>query len=172
MKIDDLTNDLMAGKVIPVIGAGVSMQTANIPNWYGALHSALDHAISTGCASDTETIEIKDLIDKGNLVIAAKKIKDLLGAPYGEYPSWLKSIFEINENANLSLNLIRSIENLLCPFIATTNYDRLLSKIILSRPNSITWREPLLMQSTIREGGNITSFTRCLYGSSFGNIWN
>ena len=35
MKIDDLTNDLMAGKVIPVIGAGVSMQTANIPNWYG-----------------------------------------------------------------------------------------------------------------------------------------
>ena len=44
------------------------------------------------------------------------------------------------------------IIDLPCPVIATTNYDRLLSRLRPSNPIALTWENPVKMQSALRDG--------------------
>jgi hypothetical protein len=152
---EDLRQRLAAGTVVPVIGAGVSISTARMPTWREAITSALSHALAVGCASEEERSEVQDLLDQGALVPAAQRVKSLLGAPTGEYPFWLKSTFGGAKNAALSPRVINAVADLMCPLVATTNYDRLLTEVIPDHPEPITWREPVAMREALQEGGRV-----------------
>lgn len=146
-----LREAIRAQKVVPVMGSGVSQQTAGLPGWKGAIESALAHARTTGSARPSDCAQVQQLLDRGgDLVAAAEAVRKLLRAPHGEYSTWLKKAFGIDAPAAKSGELINAIADLLCPLIATTNYDRLLSHVMPSHPEPITWRQSMEMQAALR----------------------
>jgi hypothetical protein len=151
----DLCERLSAGSVVPVIGAGVSRQTAAMPTWRGAIESAISHAVMVGCASEQEEADVQKLLDDGQLVSAAQQVKSLLGAPTGEYPFWLKATFRPNPTSELNGRLVNTIADLLCPLVATTNYDKILTELMPEHPEPVSWQNPVGMVEGLREGNRV-----------------
>src|SRR5688572_7254747 len=121
-----IRNLLKEGMIVPVAGAGVSNATAGMPGWKGLIDMGIDYA--RVMKTDAVLIEeAQELSDANQLTKAAILVKRLLSAPNHPYPNWLNSIFERPVIKNRKL--IESIQNLCQPFIATTNYDDLLSTI-------------------------------------------
>ena len=63
-----LRHELTARRVVPVIGAGVSVQVAGLPSWRGAIDAALQHAVDTGTAGARERSDVDALIAAHDLV--------------------------------------------------------------------------------------------------------
>ncbi|MFN7983488.1 MAG: SIR2 family protein [Vicinamibacterales bacterium] len=148
-----LRHELTARRVVPVIGAGVSVQVAGLPSWRGAIDAALQHAIDTGTAGPRERSEVDALIGAQDLVGAAHHVKQILGAPGGEYPAWLRETFGRAHRAP-QMDLVDAIGDLLCDLVATTNYDRLLSELLIDHPIAVTWRQPIEMGAALRSAGH------------------
>src|SRR5262252_7702248 len=84
-----LLKDLTAKRVVPVLGAGVSIATAGMPSWRGLVESGVAHALDTRSCSELEATAISALLSQGKLVEAAQSVKAVLGASGGEYGLWL-----------------------------------------------------------------------------------
>lgn len=140
-----IRNLLKQGLIVPVAGAGVSHATAGIPGWKGLIDIGIDYA--RGMKADAVLIEeAQKLSDADQLTKAAVLVKRLLSAPDHPYPNWLNSVFERPGIKNEKL--IESIQNLCQPFIATTNYDDLLSTIGFSRTDMVLdWTQHEQIQS-------------------------
>jgi len=151
---EELIAELKRDRVVPVVGAGVSRQTAGLHHWRGLLESALDHVESARLGTADEIGRARTLVEQGNLTAAAQIAKRLLGAPAGEYPNWLKQACAIS-NRLLSKALIRAIGDLTCPLVATTNYDRLLTHVLLEHPEPVAWSDPIVALEALREGGRV-----------------
>jgi len=136
--VADLRERLKAGTVVPVIGAGVSRQTAGMPTWWGLIEAASHHAVMVGCASEADQAAVKALLDQGAFVLAAQKVKSLLGTPQGEYPYWLQQTCRTKSDANLSTTL-------LVPLYSNNPDRRILSSLAIP-----SLREGYLNSSHIR----------------------
>ena len=149
----ELKTELAEERVVPVIGSGVSTAVAGIPGWLGVIRNAVEHCVMTGCFATEEADAVRALIDGKSLIEAAELVKSAMGAPYGEYPLWLKKQFGTFKGDWESNVLIDAIADLLPSIFVTTNYDRLLSTLLPDRPNSVVWNAPAKLQTGIREGG-------------------
>jgi predicted ATPase len=146
---------LLAGHlVVPVVGSGVSTATAGIPGWIGIIEDGLNHAAATGLCSDADLAAARVLLHgaEPDLISAAQLLRRLLGAPHGEYPTWLKQRFEVSPAEVRTRRVVDSIVDLLCPLIATTNYDKLISILHFDAPRLVTWRQAAALQTAVRDG--------------------
>jgi SIR2-like domain len=147
-----LRSALENGGVVPVVGAGVSIATAQLPSWPQLIKSGVAHSKLHRTCTAQEIEDVATLIDHGELLAAAEKVRKLLGAPGGEFPAWLLNQFKGAHAQMKSTELIDSIIDLPCPVIATTNYDRMLSQLHPSNPTALTWQNPIKMQAALRVG--------------------
>jgi hypothetical protein len=147
---------LMAeGRVVPIVGSGVSTATAAIPGWRGVLEDGLRHLAEIGTCSEAELSEARSLLSANDLIAAAQRMCALMGCPGGEYPFWLKKEFEVGREQIHNRRLIDRIVDLPVPLIATTNYDRLISTLHPEAHAPVTWLHPAAMQVALREGDRV-----------------
>jgi SIR2-like domain len=147
----ELRTLLDRGEVVPVVGAGVSIATAGLPNWSDLIRSAIRHVALRRTCDSAQIDAVTTLLDRNELPAAAEKACRLLGAPAGEFPAWLATQFNVANEQIKSTDLINSIIDLPCPVIATTNYDRLLSQLHPNNPIALSWRDPIKMQAALRD---------------------
>lgn len=80
--MQDLIREVGTGRLVVVVGAGVSAQAANLPGWKSALILALDHLRMRGTASAEDICDAARQLDQagttGDLVLAADAIRRLL----------------------------------------------------------------------------------------------
>lgn len=129
-----LQEKLKEGKVIPVIGAGVSQAAAGLPGWRGLIENGVLYA-ETRKLGRNETPIITEALKNNKLTEAALLLKKVLNAPESPFTLWLEDIFG---NINYaSKDLLKSIEELACSRILTTNYDTLLSSFSPIMPKKV-----------------------------------
>ena len=150
--LEELRQALMSERLVPVVGAGVSMAAANLPDWSKLIRSGIDYAEASGGCEEADLSSARASLDKGLFLDAAQRLKALLHAPGGQYAAWLEHVFRLSYDDVVSKNLLNRISDLLCPILATTNYDDLLEKMLLDRYDSITWREPQQMLQALQKG--------------------
>jgi hypothetical protein len=117
---------LKEDKVIPIIGAGVSTATANLPSWYNLIRLGFEYATDKNLEEDLIAIGEKHLVDN-ELLLASNILKKVLRAPKFPFSNWIKDCFD--NPTIISDDLINSISDLSTPIILTTNYDTLLSTV-------------------------------------------
>ncbi len=137
--LDKLSAKLYEGKVVPVVGAGVSYACAGLPSWAGLISSGLEYA--QVLKIDERLLEFgRDLLKNGQLIEAASVVKQLLNAPGRPYVNWLEDT--LGRPQIKSELLIESIQNLCQPIIATTNYDDLLRNVGVIESNlALDWQQ-------------------------------
>jgi predicted ATPase len=145
---EELRRLLGRGDIVPVVGAGVSLGAAGLPTWPRLIEHALNHVEQTGLGDRSEVGEARRLLASEKLVEAAGLAREALGAPRGEFPTWLDKVFGSPEVRDRSV--LDAIYALGTRLIATTNYDRLLSggdRWV----RTATWQEPDRMLRAIRD---------------------
>lgn len=142
--VDDLRMAVTQGQVVAIVGAGVSIEASgNDPraSWTGLLEDgiarceAIIRPLPTGWGERARgEISSKDL---GEMLSAAEKISDRLGAPSGgEWRKWLReSVGELKPKNPAVLETLRDLK---IP-IATTNYDDMLAQVSGLEP--VTWND-------------------------------
>lgn len=150
--VAEVSGLLAEGRVVPVVGSGVSTATAEIPGWWGAIRNGLNHVEEVKTCQEEELRAARNLLHADDPVQAAQRLGELLGRPHGEFPFWLKTEFGKGREDVRDRRLVEAITDLLAPVVVTTNYDRLLSRLHYDAPDVATWRQPALMQRALREG--------------------
>lgn len=152
--VDELRELFTAESAVPVIGAGVSTAAAGLPGWRDALKSAISHAVRRGMLGQGEAEEIWKGADY-NLIGAAERIREVLGAPSGEFAAWLSETFGLS-GVEPDQSVLEPIADLLAPVLATTNYDRLL--VQPHNPfihRTATWQDAVGLHVGIRDGSRV-----------------
>jgi hypothetical protein len=154
----ELIEGLASGNVVPVIGAGVSkLVLPSMPSWTQLIEAAIQHIEDIKTHKPEDIQHIRELLKERRLIEAAHEASVLLGRPSGEYARWLRMVFQIDKEREEKLNrrVIDKIADLLCPIIATTNYDKLLSTVHYDHPQPVTWRNGAAMQEALRGGKKV-----------------
>jgi hypothetical protein len=151
--LDDLRNEVAKGRVLAIVGAGVSIGATKgetVASWTGLLKSGLER-----CAEVTQPLPIRwegsvreklESGDLGDLLSAAEMVSSRLGAPTGgEYRRWLRET--VGQLKVEDRSVIEALHELGIP-LATTNYDGLLEKVTGRPP--VTWREKAKVERVIR----------------------
>lgn len=155
--LDRLKADLVEGRVVAVIGSGVSSAaTGRAPtaSWKGLLESGLDHCLAADSTSDESwAAYIRHGIESRQsdlLLSVAGLIAKRLGAPKGNrYFRWLEeAIGTLKVNDPAVIEAISSLNVRL----ATTNYDSLLEQA--TGMESITWLDQPQAHRFAKPGGN------------------
>ena len=156
---DKLRVKLKQGKVVPVVGAGVSYACAGLPSWSGLISAGLEYAQDK--KMNSELIGQGNLLlENGQLIEAASVVKQLLNAPGRPYLNWLEET--LGQPKVRSEKLIESIQNLCQPIIATTNYDDLLRNVGVIETNiALDWAQHEEIERCV---GNATPFIMHLHG--------
>jgi hypothetical protein len=122
---DRLSKALKGRRVVPFVGAGLSRRVdpTRFPSWAELLMRLADTAVTRGYISDTQKIEIADLLNNQMLPFAAEMIRRRI--PNDEFDFILDEQFRINSS---TFNLADQISLLKIepPIVITTNFDRLL----------------------------------------------
>jgi len=156
---DILKQKISVGRVIPVIGAGVSNATSNLPGWKGLIEKGVQYATDIKLKK-SEINLISESLNLNNLTEAAFTLKKLLNAPNHPYSDWLNEMFG-SPDFN-SMDLLNSIEELGCAKILTTNYDKLLSSFSPIMPKKVfDWSQH---EEIIRAINNDDEFIFHLHG--------
>jgi tetratricopeptide (TPR) repeat protein len=129
--LDDLKEKLKAGKVIPFIGAGVSMSVEDkegnpvFPSWKGLL----ERAVQALRDSDKEHFAnlVEDQINKNIYLDAAKYARDGLK---GDWNDFLDKQFnpKLSDIPDSSFEIAKLIWQLGSQLVITTNYDKVLRR--------------------------------------------
>lgn len=136
--IETLIKLLKAAKVIPVIGAGVSLAVAGIPGWKGSIEHGLKYAEARRL--DKNQIQAaREHLSLWELTQAADILKALLNAPGYPFSDWLATLF--GHPTILSYDLLHSIHDLCTPMLITTNYDHLLFETKIKTKKLFDWSE-------------------------------
>lgn len=150
--LEDFRNALRKFNLVPVVGAGVSMAAANLPSWHRLIEVGFDYAAACGGCEGDELSYARNSLASGAIPEAAQRLKTLLGAPKGQYPAWLESVFDKSLDDILENSVLNAIADLLCPLVATTNYDLLLEHKLLGYHESVTWRKPQDLLRALKKG--------------------
>ncbi|HKH45506.1 MAG TPA: SIR2 family protein [Thermoanaerobaculia bacterium] len=151
--LDELRHEISQGRMLVVVGAGVSMAATGedrLASWTGLLRHGADRCVEVGGPlpegwADRVQAEI-DSGDLDELLSAAEKISRKLGAPCGpEYARWLRET--VGRFQAQDPTVIEAIADLELP-LATTNYDGLLEEVTSLPP--VTWREGARVERVVR----------------------
>lgn len=156
--VKEISEAIAQGRLVPVVGAGVSMWTAHLPGWVDLVKKGLDYVTGLGTHSPQQLEAVRQLLKSGatgDTIEAAQRLKTFLRAPGGEYGRWLRQTFRVDFDHVVSHRLVLAIRRLHCPIIATTNYDRLLSDLHQPYLDAITWQNPSRMLNALDEGGAV-----------------
>jgi len=156
-----LRQEMRRGRVIVVVGAGVSRFSTGTPGWHGVVESAIDFAQEAGIASTQTVCNLRECLQASttpsDLVDSTHAVREILigsSSGSGAFSLWLTKYFDIPASSAQNTTLLRAILQLPSALVATTNYDKLLS---LHKPGSeaVTWRQPGEVTYSLRTGQNI-----------------
>jgi len=170
MPIEKLKREIESGRVVTVVGTGVSVATcANalidgypVATWRGLLRHGLARCESLGVASP-ETAKILAMqigLDETDMLInAAETISSRLTARSpGVFRGWLKdALGSLPVQEPALVNVIHSIPGIL----VTLNYEDLIEKVTNRR--LITWRDTEAVEEALR--GEVSDVVLHLHGA-------
>jgi hypothetical protein len=135
------------GNLIPFVGAGLSRLAADIfPNWNELLMQMKDRAVTNRRMRHEEGQEVEQLINRGQVLMAAEALRDSL--PKDEYQSILEEKFKPRNVRPTEAH--KALFRLHPALILTTNYDNLLEDAYAEEYRrsimSITWQEAVSIQ--------------------------
>ena len=154
--VDDLRGELARGRVIVLVGAGVSAgATGGAPaaSWTGLLENGVARCEELAVRplpagwGDRVRAQIQSG-DVEELILAAEAVTYRLGGrDHGEYRRWLKETV-----GGLGASYLEVLEALrdLGGILATTNYDGLLEQV--TRRPAVTWQDQARAQAVLRGG--------------------
>ncbi|MFM7167205.1 MAG: SIR2 family protein [Planctomycetaceae bacterium] len=143
--IDQLRKAWKNKNLIPVVGAGVSIGAANLPDWSQLLALGKNFVCTRPklAAQQQHICQVLDAhLQTGNLMIGFSALRDaLLQDGPNAYHAFLESVFGSPVVSNTAiLNAIRSLGSRV---IVTTNLDTLLTDHgAVSTPLLATWQQP------------------------------
>lgn len=151
--LDELSQQITQGRMLAVVGAGVSIAATGgdrLASWAGLLRHGAERCMeAAGPLPEGWAERVQAEIDSGDLdelLSAAEKISRKLGAPCGpEYARWLRDTvgrFRVQDPT-----VIEALAGLGLP-LATTNYDGLLEEVTGLPP--VTWREGARVERVVR----------------------
>ena len=135
--IRQLTDSVLKGELVAIIGSGVSMGLTNGTNlalsWKGLVLDGFSYGVKKGriTASQAKAWQAQlDSTDLDDLLGAAEFVSRKLDAPKGDlYARWLEAVFKTVEPSNTKLaKALRRLQALGIPFV-TLNYDLLLERV-------------------------------------------
>lgn len=152
--LDELSQQIARGRMLAVVGAGVSIAATGgdcLASWTGLLRHGAERCVEVaGPLPEGWAEQVRAEIDSGDLdelLSAAEKISRKLGAPCGpEYARWLRDTvgrFRVRDST-----VIEALAGLGLP-LATTNYDGLLEEVTGLPP--VTWREGARVERVVCE---------------------
>lgn len=153
--IQQLRNAIKKGRILAIVGAGVSFAATNdsCASWAGLLLNGIERAIDLHphLKNSWEKSCQRDLAS-GNLVkliAVAGRISKELGAPRGgEFRRWLReSVGGLGELEISNPSVLQALADLKVQ-LATTNYDGLIEKVTGLRP--VTWQNKNLVDRLVR----------------------
>jgi NAD-dependent SIR2 family protein deacetylase len=123
----ELVSEIKRGKCILFVGSGLSSQVLRsnnkpLPTWKSLLYEMLEWANQNRTPFWNDPKDIKEMIDKDNLTVAAQELQEVIGnSNLGDF---YKSVFR---DKNVKPSEVHKIIPLL-PFrgVITTNYDTLI----------------------------------------------
>src|SRR5438046_456936 len=128
---DDLQQQIQAGQVVAIVGAGVSVGATNnhaVASWQGLLNHGVDYCggLSTTGGTEKTALLLHSQIDAGDLdlmLATAEMISSKLDAPQGgEWRRWLReTVGDLRVQQRDVLEALRDLGVIL----AMTNYDGL-----------------------------------------------
>ncbi len=130
----DLKKHILEGKVVPFVGAGVSMAVLSqkdkkriFPTWIGLLNILADGLEKCGRKKEATVIKATLELEETDYLRLADDIKKFYPTP-AEYNKNFEEIFNINKSDidDSSLDLARAIWGLGQKLIITTNYDKIM----------------------------------------------
>jgi hypothetical protein len=151
--VKDLRAELARGRVVVLVGAGVSIGAtggAPVASWTGLLEDGvarcegLGWPLPTGWGGRTRAqIESGDVEE---LLLAAEAVTGRLGGrEHGEYSRWLKET--VGGLHASDLGVLEALQDL-GGILATTNYDGLLEQV--TRRPAVTWQDQARAQAVLR----------------------
>jgi HEAT repeat protein len=152
--LDDLRRELARGRVIILVGAGVSVgATEGVPvaSWQGLLEDGVARCeqlalrpVPAGWGDWTRQ-QIRSG-DVGDMILAAEAVTDRLGdREHGEYRRWLRErVGELRAGHPEVLQALGDLPGIL----ATTNYDGLLEQV--TGLPAVTWQDHARTQAVLR----------------------
>ncbi|HSK75940.1 MAG TPA: SIR2 family protein [Thermoanaerobaculia bacterium] len=151
--VEDLRKEIAKGRVLAIVGAGVSMgATKNAPtaSWTGLLENGVDRclAVAQPLPKGWEKRVLAEIRsgDMDDLLSAAEKISRKLGFPDGgNYRTWLRDA--VGTLRAEDRPVLEALRDLGIP-LATTNYDGLLEEV--TGLPAVTWREGAKVERVIR----------------------
>jgi len=152
--VDDLRGELARGRVIVLVGAGVSAGAtdgARVASWTGLLEDGAARCeelamrpLPTGWGDRTRA-QIK-YGDVEELLLAAEAVTYRLGGrDLGEYRRWLRET--VGSLAAVHLEVLKALRDLR-GILATTNYDGLLEQV--TGLPAVTWQDQARTQAVLR----------------------
>jgi tetratricopeptide (TPR) repeat protein len=151
---DDLQRQIDAGRVVAIVGAGVSYGATNrnpVASWQGLLHHGVDRCLElpTAGLSEASAKLLHDQINSGDLdmmLAAAEVVSRKLGAPGGgEWGRWLReTVGQLRAGQKEVIEALRDLGVIL----ATTNYDGLIEEVTGLPP--VTWRAGSIVERVLR----------------------
>jgi SIR2-like domain len=151
---DDLQQQIEAGQVVAIVGAGVSVGATNnhaVASWQGLLHQGVDYCrgLPTTSVTDATAQLLHSQIDAGDLdlmLAAAEVISAKLAAPQGgEWRRWLReTVGKLGAQRHDVLEALRDLGVIL----ATTNYDGLIEEV--TGLSAVTWRDGARVERVLR----------------------
>lgn len=140
-------------RLIPFVGAGISAQSGfKFPNWRRLLEQLNELAVRQRSVSDTEEVQIRQLLDRGQYLMAAEELRFRL--PVDEYESFL--VDQLDPVDAVPAEVHRQLFRMDPRLIITTNYDRLLEDAFASRyqraATVLTYRDAASVQKVLQSG--------------------
>jgi hypothetical protein len=165
LAVERLEQGIEERTVIPVIGAGVSCQSANLPTWNGLLRDALTWTESKREMLGIPDSELKALrgrlrLDDPSLACYEAWADAVFSRNSGgahwlapSYREWLESTFGIPEAHDP--RLYKALRDIGSRVIVTTNYDKLLSYELMPDGQIVTWDNEDTIRSLLRDGRGV-----------------
>jgi tetratricopeptide (TPR) repeat protein len=152
--LEDLRQELARGRVIVLVGAGVSVGAtggAPVASWTGLLEDgvARREQLPMGPLPAGWGDRVRGQIQSGDveeLLLAAEAVTGRLGGrEHGEYRRWLReTVGQLNASNREVLAALRDLGGIL----ATTNYDGLLEEV--TGLPAVTWQDQARAQTVLR----------------------
>jgi hypothetical protein len=131
------------GRLIPVIGAGVSFGAAGLPGWADFLRRCVTFLNDRG-RTDVTLDDVESLIRDGSFEEAGRKVQDALRG-IGGLAQMLRDTFDVAPERIGDRSALEAVWSVRSPMVLTTNYDRLLEMCapIGQDVEALTWQNPV-----------------------------
>jgi hypothetical protein len=157
--ISRLEAGIQYGTVIPVVGAGISRQSADLPSWNTLLSKALDwteqHQDELQLNGENQKILATLNRDSPTMACYQSWVEAVFGNSDGRhwdepaYREWLHEVFGAFSVTDRSV--YQALKEMDPRVVVTTNYDKLLSNELIEDGDVVTWKHGDTIRALLRE---------------------